>query len=124
MPDEDTKPRTGATAADGGEGEDEETNERALSWLRVLMGVLFGMLILADLHLYSLYEAESSRVEAMDRRMERLDQTLSDLLTINENAEKIEKIEQRVSGIEVRVGELADSLEAEGDKLGPPEKRR
>jgi hypothetical protein len=62
----------------------------------------------------------------MDRRVERLDQVVRDLLMVTENAAKIEKIEQRVSGIEIRVGELADSLQAEdlkSDRTPKPTQR-
>jgi len=108
MPDEttpipDDEPVTQSTPA---LSDDAESPNRAL--LRVVFGVLLGVLGMADVGMYSLHKAMESRVEAQERRIERMDGMLTNMLASHDNASKIETIEQQVVGIENQIGELTD----------------
>ena len=103
---------------------DEAPNERFRSWLRLTFAVLLGVLLVADMTLYAFYQAQASRTEAMDHRLERLSEKVLDVRAANRNAKKIEKIEQRVTGIENQVGELAKSVEMWEAKAPPPSPKK
>jgi len=86
------------------------------SMLKVVFGVTLGVLLVGDIFLYSLHQALSARVENQERRIERINQIVDDLLISNANAEKIEKIEQQVNGIDGQVHELTDAIKAQDAK--------
>lgn len=111
-PTPDDEPATQSTPA---LSEGSESPNRAL--LRVVFGVLLGALAMADVGMYSLHKAMESRVEAQDRRIERMDGALTDMLASHDNASKIETIEQQVDGIEGQIGELVEMVR---DSQKPP----
>lgn len=96
--------------------------DRFRSLLRVVFGVLLGVLLAGDIFQYSIHEALSARVENQERRIERLNRMVDDLLTANENAQKIEKIEQQVDGIDDRIHDLTDAITAQNPAPQEPEK--
>lgn len=87
--------------------------DRFRSLLRVVFGVLLGVLLAGDIFQYSIHEALSARVENQERRIERLNRMVDDLLTTNANAQRIEKIEQQVVGIDGQIHELTDAIKAQ-----------
>jgi hypothetical protein len=117
MPDETTPIPENVPATQTGSVtlESEENGNRGL--LRVVFGVLLGVLGMADVGMYSLHKAMESRVEAQDRRVERMDGILTDLLVSHDNASRIEEIEQQVVGIENQIGELVEMVR---DNQKPP----
>jgi len=96
--------------------------ERFRSLLRVVFGVILGVLLVGDIFQYSLHKTLSGRVENQERRIERLNRMVNDLLTANENAQKIEKIEQQVDGIDDRILDLTDAITAQNAAPEEPEK--
>jgi hypothetical protein len=94
--------------------------ERLRHWLRMVYAVLLAVLLVGDIALYSLYQAEHSRVNSLDHRIERMDHMLMDLLAAQGNAEKIEKIEQQVTGMQGRMDDLATVLKEEDAAEEPP----
>lgn len=91
------------------------------SWLRVAFGAALGALLVGDIFLYSHHQALRARVENQERRIERLNTMVDDLLITNENAQKIEKIEQQVESIDGQVQELTDAIKAQNAKPKEPE---
>lgn len=89
--------------------------ERWRSWFRMMFAVCVGVLLIGDIFLYSLHRALTARVENQERRIERLQSVVDDLLSASENAEKIEKIEQQVDGINGQIGDLTEVLKAQND---------
>jgi len=80
---------------------------------RVLVGICLAVFFLGDVFLYSHHRALQARVESHERRIERLDKAITDLLMANDNAEKIEKIEQQVVGIDGQMDDLTTFLKDE-----------
>lgn len=93
-----------------------ENGDRLRSILRMMFAVCLAVLLVATVALFSLYEALKSQTESQEHRIERLNNMVSDLLVANENAQKIEKIEQQVNGIEGQVTELTDAIKAQDAK--------
>jgi len=89
--------------------------ERWKSWFRMMFAVCVGILLIGDIFLYSLHRSLTARVENQERRIERLQGTVKDLLTARDNAEKIEKIEQQIEGIDGQIGDLTETLKAQND---------
>jgi len=87
--------------------------------LRMVYAACLAGLLVAVVALYSMHQAVYSRVEAQDHRIERLNKMLGDVLSSNANAEKIEKIEQQVSGIGSSLDELNANLKAEAEQPEP-----
>lgn len=111
-PEEVSPTTTGPLRTVGGEG--------TRGWVRVVLGMCVATLLLGDVFLYSHHQALQARVENQERRIERLDKVVSDLLLANENAEKIEKIEQQVDGIDGQVQELTKAIKAQNAKAEEP----
>jgi len=91
----------------GGDNGGENRNsprERVRSIVRGAFAVILGVLLMADVGLYSLYKALEARVESQDRRLERVNALLTDLLNSRDNASKIEEIEIQVDSIEKQIG--------------------
>jgi TolA-binding protein len=91
------------------------------SWLRVAFGMGLATLLVADIFQYSLHQALHARVENQERRIERLNKMVDDLLTTNQNAQKIEKIEQQVEGIDGQIHDLTESIKAQDAKADASE---
>jgi uncharacterized coiled-coil protein SlyX len=85
-------------------------------WLRTLFALCLGALFVGSIALYSLHQALHSRVESQEHRIERLNKMLTDMLASGANAEKIEKIEQKMSGIEASLDELNATLKHEHEQ--------
>jgi hypothetical protein len=83
-----------------------QANRRPGGRLRMIFAVCLGGLMMGDVALYSLYQSVHSRVEAQDRRIERMNKLLTDLLASRDNAKKIEEIEQQVDGVVTAVEDL------------------
>ena len=99
--------------------------ERLRNWLRIVMGM--GVLLVGDIFLYSHHQALQARVENQERRFIRLNKVVDDLLMTNTNAEKIEKIELQVDGIDGQVQELTDVIKAQDaipEEPAPKKKKR
>ncbi len=88
-------------------------DERIRGFLRIIFGICLGVLLVGDIALYTLYQTLSSQNESQERRIERFSKMVNDLLVANQNAEKIEKIEQQVNGIEDQITGLTDTLKAQ-----------
>lgn len=88
-------------------------------WLWVIIAVTIGYLLVADIALYSMYRALQSRVEGQDHRLSRLQQMVLEMIKVNRNAEKIEKIETQVDAIGVQVSDMTTSLTQEPLEPGP-----
>lgn len=116
-PDEETKPTTGSTAVLGANA------ERLRSALRLVFACCLGACLIGDVLLYSLYQALRSQSDSQEHRIERLNNMVSDLMMANDNAKKIEKIEQQVNGIEGQVSDLTATIKAQDEKAEatPPE---
>lgn len=95
------------------ENEDNGGWERLRGWLRLTFAVILAVLLVTDVALYSLYQAEHSRVESMAHRLDRTEHMLLDFLASQDNSEKLEAIEQKMSGIESRLDELTAQLKQE-----------
>jgi hypothetical protein len=87
--------------------------------LRTTFGVLLGVLMMGQVGLYSLHKANESRVESHERRIERMNKLLTDLLASRDNAKKIEGIEQQVVGIESQIDQLADMVRDNAESPAP-----
>lgn len=98
-----------------------ENNERLRAFLRVAFAVCLSVVVMADVALYSLHQALHSRVEAQEHRIERLNKMLTDTLAANQNAEKIEKIGQQVTGIESQMDDLTTAIKAQDAEVPEPE---
>jgi hypothetical protein len=72
----------------------------------MIFAVCLGALMMGDVALFSLYKSVQSRVESQDRRIERMNKLLTDLLASRDNAMKIEEIEQQVEGVATAVEDL------------------
>lgn len=94
----------------------ESNGERLRTLLRMAFAVSLAVLLVATVALFSLYETLKSQTESQERRIERLNNMMGDLLVANENAEKIEKIEQQVNGIQDQVTDLTDVIKAQDAK--------
>jgi len=90
--------------------------EALRAWLRVIAAMFLGVLLVGYISLYSLHQALQARVTNQERRIERLNNAIDDLLTSNQNAEKIEKIEQQVEGIDGQVQDLTEAIKAQNAK--------
>lgn len=88
----------------------DERRGRVISWLRIVFATLLGALFVANVAMYSLYQALRSRVESQDHRIERLNSMITDVLSANENAAKVESISQKVDGIETQVKDLSKDI--------------
>lgn len=100
---------------------------RGRGLLRAFVGVLIALLLVGDVALYSLYQALRSRVWSQEHRVERLHKLVTDMIKANQNAEKIEKIETQVDGIETQVSELTETIkeqDAQDDTMAPPGKKK
>ena len=95
------------------ENESEDGGERWRGWLRLAFAIILGILLVGDVGLYSLYQAEHSRVESMSRRLDRTEQMLMDLLASQDNREKLEAIEQKVVGLAGQIDDLKTHLQNE-----------
>jgi hypothetical protein len=91
----------------------EGPRERVLSWFRIGIALILGVLLVGDIALYSLYQALRSQVEAHEHRIERQDKLITDMLSTNENAVKLEAITGKVDNIEIRVQELTTAVKEE-----------
>jgi len=94
----------------------ENKGERLRSILRIAFSALLGVLMMGDVALYSLHQAMKSQVDSQEHRIERLNSMISDLLMTNRNAEKIEKIEQQVNGIDGQVQAITETIKAQDKK--------
>lgn len=95
--------------------------ERWKSWFRFTFVGFLAMLLIGHIFLYSLHRALTARVENQERRIERLQGVVDDLLIASDSAEKIEKIEQQVNGIDGQLGDLTETLKAQAsDTDGTP----
>lgn len=103
------------------ENETENGYERWGGWLRFTFAVILGVLLVGDVGLYSLYQAEHSRVESMSRRLDRTEQMLMDLLASQDNRKKLEAIEQKVIGLEEQFDGLMIHLKKETKSSEVPE---
>lgn len=93
-------------------------------WVRVVGVSLVLVLFVGDMVIYSLYQALQSRVEYQENRVERLEKMVHDLLSISENAAKIEGIETQVDKIDGQISGLAEELKEEQKKAEAPKKKR
>lgn len=91
------------------------------AWLRIMGAGILGVLLMGDIFLYTLHQALQARVESLERRNDRLTGVVDSLLTSNEDAEKIEKIEQQVDGIGGQVEDLTDAIKAQDAKADAEE---
>ena len=91
----------------------ENGSERFRTILKTTFAVILAVLLMGHVALYSLHQALYSRVESQEHRIERLSKMLTDMLTANQNAEKIEKIEQQVTGIGGQMDDLTDAIKAQ-----------
>lgn len=104
-----TEPSTDNPDTDEDTGAQEVLNEaraRSGRTLRMIFAVCLGALMMGDVALFSLYKSVQSRVESQDRRIERMNKLLTDLLASRDNAMKIEEIEQQVEGVATAVEDL------------------
>lgn len=85
-------------------------------WVWITVAAVLGTLLVVDVVLYSLYKALQSRSQGQDHRIERLEKMVTDMIQANQNAEKIEKIETQVDGIEVQVTELTSTIKEQDAK--------
>jgi len=83
---------------------------RLRSWLRASLVVVIAMMLAGDVYIYSLYQSERSRVEALYHRVERLETMVVDALASNQNAIMVESLGQKVEGITDDVRELKQAL--------------
>lgn len=112
---EESRPTTGSLAALGANG------ERLRSVLRLVFACCLAACLIGDILLYSLYQALRSQSDSQEHRIERLNNMVGDLMMANENAQKIEKIEQQVNGIEGQVTDLTNTIKAQDEKAEAPE---
>jgi hypothetical protein len=94
----------------------QNNGERLRSILRMAFAACLAGLLVSTVALFSLYESLKSKTDSQEHRIERLNSMISDLLMTHENAQKIEKIEQQVNGIEGQLGDLTDTLKAQDAK--------
>ena len=94
--------------------------ERFRPVLRWLVFVSFLVIVTADAFLYSVYQADHSRVVTMDRRIDRLETMVTEAIHAKENAEKIKTIESQVKSIETEISGVADLLK----EVGKPEEEK
>jgi len=94
--------------------------ERIRSVLRAVFAVTLCVLLVGDVILYSLHKALEARVESQDRRIERMNSLLTDLLSSRDNAARIELIETQVDGIEKSVGDLQQLVKDTRAPTEPP----
>lgn len=100
--------------------------------LRTTFAVVLTVLLVGNVALYSLHQTLNARVESQEHRIQRLNKMLTDMLTANQNAEKIEKIKQQVSGIEGQMDDLTTTIKAQNaveakksaEEKKPPKRRR
>lgn len=97
-------------------------NGRSHFFLRGSLFVAVCFFVISDVALYSAYKALSSRVQAQDHRIERLQKMVTDMIKANQNAAKVQKIETQVSNIETQVNDLSTTLQEEADN--PPKRKR
>jgi len=94
--------------------------ERIRSVLRAVFAVALGVLLVGDVALYSLHKALEARVESQDRRIERMNSMLTDLLSSRDNAARIELIETQVDGIGKAVEDLQQLVKDTRPPTEPP----
>jgi len=103
-----------------GDGNGNPARERIRSVLRAVFAVILGVLLVGDVALYSLHKALEARVESQDRRIERMNAMLTDLLASRDNAARIELIETQVDGIEKSMGDLQQLVKDTRPPIEPP----
>jgi len=101
-----------------------ENKEPLRSFLRITFAVCLGVLLMGDVTLYFLHESLKAQVSSHEYRIERLNGMVSDLMMANDNAEKIEKIEQQVNGINGQVRELTAVIKAQDTKAEELESKK
>ena len=82
-------------------------------WVTIFLCGIVVVLIIGDIALYSLFQTMQSRVELQESRIERLTRNVTDMLTTNENAKKIQKIETQVDGIRTELEEVTSVLKVQ-----------
>lgn len=87
--------------------------DRLRGWIRIFTFMAFCTLLVMNLFLFSLYQGHEAQMDNQNRRIERLNGNVQDLLKSNQNAEKIEKIKQTIDGIDSHVQELVTVLNEE-----------
>ena len=85
-------------------------------WVWGGIGLVVSVLLAGDIALYSLYQTQLSRVDTMEHRVDRLSNMVTDLLKSSDNAEKIEKIGQKVNQIDGQMKEITDVIKAQDAK--------
>lgn len=103
---EDTSPETI-------EHENNGSPEQWRTRLRISFAVILTILLIGWVFLYSLYEAEHSRIEGMQRQLERNEIMLMDVLVSHDSRKKLEKIELQITGIESQLDDLTKQLKQE-----------
>jgi cell division protein FtsB len=81
------------------------------SWLRIFLIVSVCALTVWDIVSYSYIQAQRSELDALQHRFDRLEQMMLDTLATSQGQGQLEKIQQRVVGIESSVDDLKDNLE-------------
>lgn len=85
------------------------------SWVRIFLIVAVLTLFVSDIVMYSLLQASQAQLDNLDRKVHRLDQLVLESLTATQDPERLEKIQQRISGIESSVADLKGCI-AEPEK--------
>lgn len=82
---------------------------------RFQIGAIFAITLLGIgfLFLYSEYQTLLARVEGQDRRLERYNRFLADVVSSQSAAGRLEDIDQKVSKIEENIDELTSAIEME-----------
>lgn len=91
---------------------------RVFSWVRAVFAGLLAVSLVTHLVTYSLYQTVHSKVDQQERRLERLDKMVTDLLVVPENTAKLEAIGTKLNGIEGQVQEMTSVLK-ESDAKAP-----
>lgn len=93
---------------------------RLRTWLQATLVIVIAMLAVGDVYIYSLYQQERSRVEALYHRVERLETMVVDALAANQNAVMVESLGQKVEGISSDVHELKQTIKGTMDEESAP----
>ena len=104
----------------------EASKERVSRGTRVALALLFLLVLVGDVTIYSSYQALRSTVEHQDHEIERLEEMVTNMLAANENAKKVEGIETQVESIDGQLTDLKKVLEdeAEAEEKALAEKKK
>lgn len=98
--------------------------EKVRPVLRWSLAFLFVSLVITDVALYSLHQADHSRIQTLDRRVQRLEIMLVDAIHAKENTSKIEAIEGQVKSIESEIGTAVEILKKRSEGWPQPSPRK